>query len=91
MAKELILTGIVQGVFCRKYCSDNAKKLGLKGGASNLHNGTVCVILDTDSEEIIAKYISALKQNPYGYRFYGRIDNVSVANFSGTIRGDYVF
>jgi acylphosphatase len=91
MAKELILRGIVQSVFCRKYCSDNAKKIGVKGSASNLNDGSVRVILDCDDEQTIYNYITALKQNPYDFRFYGRIDDVSISNYFGTIRGDYMF
>ncbi len=91
MAKELILKGIVQGVFCRKFCSDYAKKFGIRGSASNLSNGNVRVILDTDDEQKISRYVQAIKFNPDGYIFYGRIDDVGVANYSGPIRGDYVF
>ncbi|MFH0974763.1 MAG: acylphosphatase [Spirochaetota bacterium] len=91
MAKKLILSGIVQGVFCRRYCSENAKKLGIKGSASNLSNGTVQVILDCDDEIKISKYIQSLKENPFGFSFYGRIDNVSVSDYEGSIRGDYMF
>jgi acylphosphatase len=91
MAKELILSGIVQGVFCRKYCSDYAKKFGIKGSVSNLSNGTVRIILDCDDDQKISIYIQAIKHNPYGFTFYGRIDEVSMSNYAGSIRGDYVF
>jgi acylphosphatase len=91
MAKELILTGIVQGVFCRKYCKDNARRLGLKGSASNLSNGTVRVILDTDNDEKIKRYVNALKNNPFGYMFYGRIDDIRISDYSGYSNGDYRF
>ena len=91
MAKQLILNGIVQGVFCRKYCSDYAKKLGLHGSASNLQDGTVRIILETDDEQIINKYIQALKQNPFTVRFYGRIDEVKISDYSGKQYGDYIF
>lgn len=91
MAKQLILSGIVQGVFCRKYCSENAGRLGLKGSASNLSNGTVRVIIDSDEEDRIERYISALKANPFGFTFYGRIDDVRVSDYSGPVRGDYIF
>ena len=91
MAKELILSGRVQGVFCRKYSSDYAKKFGLSGSASNLYDGTVRVILETEDEQMINKYILALKQNPFGFRFYGRIDDVRISNYSGKVNGDYMF
>lgn len=91
MPKELILTGRVQGVFCRKYCADNAKKLKIRGSATNLHDGSVRVIIDTDDSKKISDFINALKSNPFGINFYGRIDNISTSDYSGPIRGDYIF
>ena len=91
MPKELILTGRVQGVFCRKFCADNAKKLKLNGSASNLIDGSVRVLIDTDDNKKIADYINALKSNPFGYTFYGRIEDVRISDYSGPIRGDYIF
>ncbi|MDY6935089.1 MAG: acylphosphatase [Spirochaetota bacterium] len=91
MPKELTLSGRVQGVFCRHYCSQNAKKLGIRGSASNLRDGTVRVILDCDEEEKIADFIRAIKNNLYGLTFYGHIDDVKVDSYSGIIKGDYTF
>lgn len=91
MPKELILSGIVQGVFCRHYCSQNAKKLGLRGSASNLRDGTVRVLLDSDDEDLIQEYAQALKENPYNIRFYGKIQGITIRNFHGRITGDYQF
>ncbi len=91
MAKELILSGIVQGVFCRKYCGENARRLKLRGSATNLRDGTVRVIIDSDEEDRIERYVAALKANPFGFTFYGRIDDVGVSDYSGPVRGDYVF
>jgi acylphosphatase len=91
MVRVLILSGRVQGVFCRKYCSDYAKKFGMNGAASNLGNGTVRVILNCDDEQKINQYIQALKQNPNNFTFYGRIDDVSISNYAGSIKGDYIF
>jgi acylphosphatase len=91
MAKELILSGRVQGVFCRDYCSKNARSLGLKGVASNLRDGTVQVILDSNDDQNIEKFINFLKKNPNGYRFFGNIDNITINDYSGVINGDYIF
>ncbi len=91
MAKKLIIGGRVQGVFCRNYCSQYARKMGLGGSASNLHDGTVRVILSTDDDELIKEYIHFLKTNPYDYTFYGRIERVDVFDYSGPVSGDYVF
>lgn len=91
MAKRLILHGVVQGVFCRYYCSETAKRLGLHGSASNLADGTVEVLLDTDDTAMVESFIQALRTNPYGIRFYGSIKRVDSSDYNGTIRGDYRF
>jgi acylphosphatase len=91
MAIEVILRGEVQGVFCRKYCGDYAREMGLHGAASNRWDGTVQVILATDHRELAARYISSLKRNSSGYRFYGHIYDTSISLHSGDVRGDYTF
>lgn len=91
MPKELILTGKVQGVFCRQFCTQNAKKLGLTGSASNLSDGSVRVILNTEDEEKISRFIHALKTNPYNFTFFGSISNITIKDYSGPVRGDYHF
>ncbi len=91
MAKELILSGVVQGVFCRSYCSQYGRRLGIRGSATNLMNGTVRVLLDCDDDNLVNDYIRAIKQNSLGIRFYGRINDVKVNDYSGPIRGDYTF
>lgn len=90
MAKELILTGRVQGVFCRHYCSQIARRLGIRGSATNLLDGSVRVVLDCD-DEAANSFIGALKNNPYNIRFYGQISNVIMNDYTGSIRGDYLF
>lgn len=90
MPKELILSGRVQGVFCRNYCSQNARKLGLHGSATNLMDGSVRVLLDCDDERV-DEYVRALRENPYGYHFLGRIADIAVNDYRGRILGDYVF
>ena len=91
MAKKIILFGDVQGVFCREYCRKNAKKLGLKGSASNLIDGTVAVILDTNDDQKVKSFITALKGNPYSFSFFGHIDDITIKDYSGSISGDYQF
>ena len=91
MAKELILSGRVQGVFCRDYCSRNARRLGLKGVASNLRDGNVQVILDSADKLLIDRYIKSLKENPHNYRFFGKIEDIKVNDYQGNINGDYIF
>jgi acylphosphatase len=91
MARRLILTGAVQGVFCRQYCSQTAKRLGLHGSASNRNDGSVHVLLDTDDDLLVRSFIDALRSNTYGFRFYGSFSTISLEDYSGPLGGDYVF
>ncbi len=91
MAKQLILEGVVQGVFCRSYCSQYAKKMRIRGTASNLSDGNVRVVLDTDDENLVSEYMSNLRTNPLGYRFYGSIERISVSDYDGPFYGEYTF
>ena len=91
MPIELILSGKVQGVACRHYCSRYGRMVGLRGSASNLYNGTVRVLLDTDDEESARAYMRALLENPRQMAFYGFIERIDVRPCDGPITGDYVF
>lgn len=91
MAKKLILHGRVQGVCCRAYCSQYARKLGIRGSASNRADGTVRVLLDTTDSELVNRYIDEIRLNPDGFSFYGRIQSIDVSDFDGIITGDYRF
>ncbi|MDH4128508.1 MAG: acylphosphatase [Spirochaetota bacterium] len=91
MAKKLTLSGNVQGVFCREYCRQNAVRLGLQGAASNVWDGTVKILLDTDDDALISTYIETLNKNPYGIQFNGKINNIEIEDYTGSIRGDSMF
>ncbi len=65
----------------------------LKGSVSNLRNGDVELFIE-DSENIAGKLealLSDLKNNPCGYSFYGKIDEITVQDFRGRVFGDYSF
>ena len=91
MAKKLILQGRVQGVFCRAYCSQYARERRIRGTASNLSDGSVRVLLNTDDMELVTQFISDIKNNPRGFTFYGRIESVDVSEYSGSLTGEYQF
>jgi len=65
--------------------------MGLRGGASNIRDGSVVVLLDSDDPEKVRLYIEYLLSNPSGYYFNGRIDNYTIEDFSGPVKGDYSF
>jgi len=91
VAKKLILHGRVQGVFCRAYCSQYARLQRIQGTASNLSDGTVKVILNTDDMGLVNQYISNIRNNPNGFTFYGRIEKIDVFDYAGPVSGDYQF
>jgi acylphosphatase len=91
VAKKLILHGRVQGVFCRAYCSQYARLQRIRGTASNLSDGTVKVVLNTDDMGLVNQFISNIKNNPSGFTFYGRIEEIDVHDYAGPLSGDYQF
>ncbi len=91
MPIELILSGKVQGVACRHYCSRYGRMMGLHGSATNLSGGTVRVLIDTDNDGTARAYMRALMQNPRQLTFYGFIERIDLRGCEGPIEGDYIF
>lgn len=91
MAFQVILSGHVQGVGCRYYCSRYGTIQGINGSATNLHDGTVRVILETDNRFEAESYEKALVENSAGINFAGRIDSTVLKEWKGPVKGDYSF
>ena len=91
MIKKVILKGRVQGVGCRGYCAKYARRFAISGSASNLHDGSVRLILNVNEEAVFKQFISSLITNPEGYYFWGSIEDVSISDHSGKTDGDYNF
>lgn len=91
MPYEVILSGRVQGVGCRWYCSHVAQKMGLSGAATNLDDGTVQVVLSTDDERTAYECMVALRDNTFNLHFYGRISSAAMRRVEGIVDGDYVW
>ena len=91
MGKKVILKGRVQGVGCRGYCAIYARRLGIHGSATNMGDGSVRIVLDSDDEKLVGRFIDSLLTNPDGHYFYGRITDIDVADYSGKVTGDYLF
>ncbi|HEY1406756.1 MAG TPA: acylphosphatase [Spirochaetota bacterium] len=89
MAYEIILGGRVQGVGCRFYCAHVGRELNIRGSATNLPDGTVSVVLDTDDREIAERYAIAAKDNLFGIHFSGKIISASVLAANRPVHGDY--
>jgi acylphosphatase len=59
---KITVTGKVQGVWFRKYTSEKAKSLGLKGWVKNLPDGNVYIEVESNDTEILDKFIRWLHQ-----------------------------
>lgn len=90
MAEKLILTGRVQRVGCRQYCTEYAGMLGIHGSATNNADGSVTVLLDAD-DSLVSVFISRLMNNPEGVLFFGEIKHIERSPYTGPLSGDYVF
>lgn len=89
MPFEIILRGTVQGVGCRYYCGNVGRKCGIGGSASNLRDGSVRVIAETDDLDSARAFASALKENTFDLHFYGRIESVELYEVKNPHHGEY--
>ncbi len=89
MPVELVLKGRVQGVGCRYYCSQVARRLNISATASNKHDGSVSVILETENSDLVRTYVDALENNRFRISFFGSIREITQRTYSGHPEGDY--
>jgi len=78
MMKKILVYGMVQGVFFRKFVKDHALNLGLKGYVKNVNDGSVEAVFE-GGEEQIKEIIGLCKKGPLG----SRVDRVLVEEFRG--------
>ncbi len=84
-----IVEGHVQGVFFRAATRDEAAALGLRGGASNLPDGSVEVVASGRPEQLQALTAWLWRGSPSA-----RVTNVSCSEYSGDALdypGDVIF
>ena len=63
---KFLVSGKVQGVWYRKFVSENAKKKGFKGYIKNLSDGRVEVVANIENEERLKEFIKILEEgSPY--------------------------
>ena len=66
MTYKFLISGKVQGVWYRKFVSENAKKAGFKGYVKNLPDGRVEAVANIENENELNKFIEILKEgSPY--------------------------
>lgn len=59
------ITGLVQGIYFRKYIADEAKKLGILGHVRNLESGEVEVMAEGNPEDIEIMIKACKKGSPH--------------------------
>ena len=63
---KFLISGIVQGVWYRKFVSENAKACGFKGYVKNLPDGRVEAVANIENEKRLKEFIEILKKgSPY--------------------------
>jgi acylphosphatase len=63
---RFLVSGKVQGVWYRKFVSENAKKAGFKGYVRNLPDGRVEAVANIENEDRLNEFIEILKKgSPY--------------------------
>ena len=66
MTYKFLISGKVQGVWYRKFVSENAKKEGFRGYVTNLPNGKVEAVANIENENELNKFVEILKKgSPY--------------------------
>ncbi|WP_456479847.1 acylphosphatase [Nautilia sp.] len=66
MTYRFIISGKVQGVWYRKFVSENAKKAGFKGYVRNLPDTRVEAVAEIENEEKLKEFLEILKKgSPY--------------------------
>lgn len=75
IAKQIVFSGFVQGVFFRDFVKSNADKFGVKGYVKNLSDGTVEAILE-EEEKTIDKLIEKCRKGTKA----ARVESVKIEN-----------
>ncbi|MBW3010849.1 acylphosphatase [Candidatus Woesearchaeota archaeon] len=81
---HIIVTGIVQGVFFRRYIKENAEDLKLNGWAKNKDNDKVEILVEGDEADI-EELIDICSRGPQG----AEVEDVEVKKekYIGNLKG----
>jgi len=72
MTYKFLISGRVQGVWYRKFVSENAKKAGFKGYVKNLPDGRVEAVANIEDENRLKEFIDILKKGSP----YSKVENI---------------
>jgi acylphosphatase len=85
MTYKFNITGLVQGVWYRKFVSENAKKHGFKGYVKNLEDKSVEAVANIKDENELQKFIEILKEGSPHSKVenirYEKIEDMNFSNF----------
>jgi acylphosphatase len=73
LAKQVRITGLVQGVFFRAWAQGHARELGISGWIRNCPDGSVEVHLNGE-ENAVARMIERLRHGPSN----ARVDDLTI-------------
>ncbi len=73
LAKQVRITGLVQGVFFRAWAQGHARELGISGWIRNCPDGSVEAHLNGD-ENAVARMIERLRRGPSN----ARVDDLTI-------------
>jgi acylphosphatase len=83
IARKIIVSGGVQGVFYRRFVYNNAVKLGLCGYVKNLNNGNVEIVAQGEIEKI-NELIKECEKGPEGaYVENVEVSEIDINDFKG--------
>jgi len=71
---KFLVSGKVQGVWYRKYVSENAKKHGFKGYIKNLPDGRVEAVANIENDDRLKEFIEILKEGSP----FSRVENIEI-------------
>jgi len=83
MRKRLRVYGLVQGVGYRAYVKMVARNLGLRGKVKNLDDGSVEIVVDAPTKDILDKFVKAIDvkgESP----FEPKVSDIMMEDYEGT-------
>ena len=82
---KFLISGKVQGVWYRKFVSENAKKRGFKGYVKNLPDGRVEAVANIENEKRLKEFIEILKEGSP----FSRVEDIKIEEISNIEFDDF--
>ncbi len=79
---RFLISGKVQGVWYRKFVSENAKKRGFKGYVRNLSDGRVEAVANIENPQRLEEFLEILKEgSPFSIVENIKFEEIPFENF----------